>query len=182
MVFLRDATNQDAPGIAALHASSWRNAYRGALSEAYLAGDIEGDRMAVWRKRLDHPSGNQRVAVAEDDGALVGFACWYLNDDTHWGSMLDNIHVCKEHQGQGAGRLLMRAVAQSCVETASSFGFYLWVIQSNDRALRFYHALGGKTVGEDVWAPPGGGNVPRFRIAWSREQTSALADAFSGYS
>jgi ribosomal protein S18 acetylase RimI-like enzyme len=175
-MLLRTATSQDAPRIAALHASSWRNAYRGALSEAYLTGDIEGDRLAVWRKRLDRPVDNQRVAVALDDDALIGFACWYLNDDAHWGSMLDNIHVSQQHQGRGAGKLLMGAVAQSCAATALGCGFYLWVIQSNARALRFYHALGGKTVGEDIWAPPGGGSVPRFRIAWTSDQLGSLAD------
>ena len=37
---LRTANQSDIQAIASLHAASWRHAYRGALSDAYLAGDI----------------------------------------------------------------------------------------------------------------------------------------------
>src|SRR6185369_4532125 len=62
---LRDATGDDAPAIAALHAESWRTTYRGALRDDYLDGHIVRERTTVWRGRLDQPAANQRVVVAE---------------------------------------------------------------------------------------------------------------------
>ena len=38
---LRAMTAADATIVARLHAASWRTAYRGILSEEYLAGDVE---------------------------------------------------------------------------------------------------------------------------------------------
>src|SRR5438105_9429475 len=38
---VRNATRDDFQAMARLHATSWRLAYRGALSDAYLSGDIE---------------------------------------------------------------------------------------------------------------------------------------------
>lgn len=61
---IRRATYQDVGSIADLHAASWRYAYRGALSEKFLAGDIVADRKTLWEQRLSQPS-NQLVIVAE---------------------------------------------------------------------------------------------------------------------
>ena len=71
----RDATLADAPGIAALHAASWRRAYRGMLSDEYLDNDLEADRTSVWIGRLTTPNPNQRVVLAEVSDQLAGFAC-----------------------------------------------------------------------------------------------------------
>ena len=81
---IRIARPSDYQAIAALHAASWRFAYRGALSEAYLADDIVADRENLWKRRLSDPASNQYVVVTEVDGALAGFACAYLRDDPFW--------------------------------------------------------------------------------------------------
>jgi hypothetical protein len=71
----REATFADAEAIATLHATSWRFAYRGAYSDAYLDGPVFGDRRKVWAEQLAIPVPNQHVIVAEKDGAMVGLAC-----------------------------------------------------------------------------------------------------------
>lgn len=174
---VRSATIDDASRIAALHAASWRRFYRGALSDAYLAGDIDGDRARLWQERLRNAPANQRVLAAEEAGAVVGFACAFVREDAQWGSLLDNIHVDHAAQGRGAGKRLMKAVAELCAASAPEHGLFLWVIQSNVSAQGFYRSLGGQMSGEDVWSPPGGGSVPRFRIAWPPKAAKALAGA-----
>jgi len=47
MVKIRFARLEDAQAIAELHAESWRYAYRGALSDEYLSGDIIADRLKL---------------------------------------------------------------------------------------------------------------------------------------
>jgi GNAT superfamily N-acetyltransferase len=166
MLTLRTALPHDAQQIAALHAASWRYAYRGALSDEYLARDIVSECAALWSSRLESPSPAQLVIVAEVDNDTVGFACAYANADIQWGTLLDNMHVAQGLQGKGIGTSLIGAIAQWCTLTISHKGLFLWVLQSNVRAQRFYQGLGAVNTGTDVWAPPGGGAVPRCRYAW----------------
>lgn len=48
----REAEATDADKIATLHAESWKRAYRGHLSDAYLDGPIEDERRSVWQARF----------------------------------------------------------------------------------------------------------------------------------
>jgi hypothetical protein len=84
---IRLAAEADAEAIARLHAASWRTAYRGALSDAYLDGPIEAERIEVWRQRFESPSENQFVAVAESREQLDGFVCAYGGYDEKWGML-----------------------------------------------------------------------------------------------
>ena len=167
---LRPAHATDAAAIATLHAASWRHAYRGALSDEYLAGDIETDRLTLWTHRLAVPGAQQIVLVAESAVQLHGFACARLEDDIHWGTLLDNIHVLQTMHRTGIGSQLLRTVACHSVTANPDQGMYLWVLQNNLKAQEFYRYHGAKQVGTDIWAAPGGTQVPRFRFAWSAGQ------------
>src|ERR1700677_2393415 len=119
---IRPALLADSQGIAELHAASWRSAYKTALSESYLAGDIVADRNALWKTRLSTPRTNQYVVVAENDRELVGFACAFIYDSQDWGSLLDNIHVKQGGQRAGLGTTLLQAVAAHCHLVAGETG------------------------------------------------------------
>jgi GNAT superfamily N-acetyltransferase len=163
---MRSALSSDSQTIAELHAASWRSAYRGALSEEFLAGDIVADRNTLWKTRLSKPPVNQYVVLAEIDGALAGFACAYLGEDRVWGSLLDNIHVRSDAHRKGLGSALLQSVATQCSLVAGRAGLYLWVLQDNASAQSFYEHHGARNVGTDLWLAPGGTQVPRFRFAW----------------
>jgi GNAT superfamily N-acetyltransferase len=165
---LRLALPSDCESIAALHAASWRHAYRGALSDKYLSGDIMSDRLALWDSRLHRPTESQYVVVACEDSELLGFACANADDDPTWGSLLDNIHVAQAAHRRGIGRQLFNAVVLHCSTISPDAGLYLWVLQNNTNAQNFYYSHGAKNVGTDVWDAPGGTKVPRFRFAWTK--------------
>jgi GNAT superfamily N-acetyltransferase len=171
MIELRPATPGDAPGIADLHAVSWRSAYRGQFSDAFLGGDVLTDRMHVWTKRLQHPHPHQEVTIAEIGGELIGFSCTYANDHPQWGTLLDNLHVQPTLKGKGVGSALLSEVVQNCCRTPVS-SLYLWVLDANQNARRFYERHGGRRVGEEPWSPPGGGSIRRLRYAWSADDLS----------
>lgn len=172
-MLVRTATITDSPQISALHAASWRHAYRSALSDAYLACDVESDRRQLWDSRLENPADNQRILLLEDGHQLLGFACIYVGEDALWGSYLNNIHVLQAAQGQGLGKRLLRACAQAC-SASQAGGLYLWVLQSNTNAQGFYARYGAKNTGSDIWDAPGGTTAPLFRYSW--EDTTLLEE------
>ena len=171
----RDATLADAPHIAALHAASWRHAYRGMLRDEYLDGDLECERTRVWVDRLTTPGAKQRVVLAEISNQLAGFACAFGSEDPELGTLLDNLHVRQELQHQGIGAKLMTQIASWCHEELPGEGLFLWVLEANLQARRFYEHLGATKAGEDVWQSPDGGAIPSLCYAWKRLAPLMLA-------
>jgi GNAT superfamily N-acetyltransferase len=171
---LRTATIADAEAIAALHAESWRYAYRGSYSDEYLDGPVFEDRREVWTKRLHETPANQYVVLAEEDGALIGFACAYGESDPRWGTLLDNLHVKPTLHRHGLGRKLVAAAARWTRENYPERGLFLWVLDRNERGRAFYAALGGDDVELRDSEAPGGGKVTAHRIAWDVGQLPAL--------
>lgn len=162
----RLATPTDAEAIAALHAQSWRQSYRGILTDAYLDGDIFADRRAVWQGRLTEPAPNQFLLVAEAEGTVRGFVCAFGDDDPRWGTLVDNLHVSQTVKGLGIGTALLQRVGEWVKAHREHPGFYLWVFEKNHGARRFYENRGGENVEQAVKDNPGGGQALAFRVAW----------------
>ena len=165
-VRFRHATRADAGAIGALHAASWRANYRGAYRDEYLDGDVVEERRRVWEARLSTPAPNQLVLLAETDDELIGFACAFGADDPKWGTLLDNLHVRPGQQGNGIGAALLAEVAAWCRSSHPDCGLYLWVLEQNRGAQRFYHRLGATDEGGQLSNPPGGGQIPSRRYVW----------------
>lgn len=164
---IRDATPADGPPIAALHAASWRLTYRGLLRDGYLDGDLVGDRNRLWAQRLTEPEPKQRVVLAEVGQQLAGFACAFGSADPEMGTMLDNLHVGYEFQRQGMGARLMNEIVSWCQAEVPGEGLFLWVLEGNAQARRFYEHLGATKVAADVWESPDGGAIPSLCYAWT---------------
>lgn len=168
MIKYRMANAEDISSIAALHALSWQQNYRDSLDDEYLNHKVEAERLNFWTKRFQHPLENEQVILAEDDEKLVGFACVCANDDAHWGALLDNIHVLKTYSGQGIGQVLMKKSAQWIYEQNPNSPFYLWVLETNLRGIKFYERLGGmnhETVEDTMYD---GSKVLVCRMVWER--------------
>ncbi|WP_405057175.1 GNAT family N-acetyltransferase [Kribbella sp. NBC_01505] len=171
MTSFRVAGVGDAEQIALLHADSWRRHYRGAFADAFLDGDIEVERRAVWAERLAVP-GHAETVLAEDDGGLVGFVHVMFDADPQWGSLVDNLHVRNAQRGSGIGGRLLRQAASAVGRRGASNAMYLWVLEQNAAAQGFYRASGGEAVGTALAPPPGGdpsrldGSPACLRIAW----------------
>jgi ribosomal protein S18 acetylase RimI-like enzyme len=123
------------------------------------------DRAEIWRARFASSNAAQFVVVAEDDGLLDGFACVYGADDPEWGSLLDNLHVRSERWRRGIGRELMRLAATWTAQRYPG-GLYLWVLEKNDAARRFYERLGGRDIEAAAFEAPGGGQIDSRRYWW----------------
>ena len=164
MLEIRLAQFIDSTAIAELHAQSWRHAYRSALSDSYLSGDIVADRLKLWNARLSEPSVSQNVLVGYRGSELLAFACAYTHESREFGSLLDNIHVKPASHRQGFGTSMLRAISRQLEEKSPSSPLYLWVLQNNTNAQRFYQSFGATNIGSDIWHAPDGTKVPRYRF------------------
>ena len=168
---LRMAGTDDVETVARLHADSWRRFYRGAYADSFLDGDVVADRRAVWSARLTDPAGS-RTLLAEDEAGPVGFAHVIFDADERWGSLVDNLHVTHSRRRGGIGTTLLTRAAAAAAEYATNPSLYLWVLEQNTEAQRFYASLGGTPVETaDVPAPGGvpgrlNGSPKGLRIFW----------------
>lgn len=160
----------DEEGIAQLHADSWRRTYRGDFLDAFLDGDLVANRHEVWRQRLGRPGDNQFVYVATEENQIAGFVCAYGAEDPKWGSLLDNLHVSHTHRRKGIGSVLIERAGSWLVSAYPDCGVYLWVLESNEGARRFYERLGATNAGAVEMENAGGGTARSCRYVWERPE------------
>lgn len=169
---IRFADARDAEHIAALHADSWRNHYRGAYSNRYLDGDLDRERLSVWSQRLRRAAGDQFTLVAGTTDRVDGFAHVVLDADPVWGALVENLHVTKSLHRTGIGTSLLVAAAGVVIERRPTCPIYLWVQEQNRGAQAFYVARHGRLGDREPIAPPGGdprnldGNPFKLRVSW----------------
>ena len=172
---LRLARPRDAESVASLHARSWRESYRGSFTDAFLDGDLLGERLRVWQERLGDPPDNQLVLLAVDGEKLGGFLCAYGDHDPQWGSFIDNIHVSRESKRSGIGASLMREAGAWLDDHHPGLGVYLWVLEVNASARRFYERLGAHDAGASTMETHGGAIVRSCRYTWRDARLLASA-------
>jgi len=139
-VIVRPALVQDAAQMAHVVVRCWQETYRGLMSDAVL--DDPG--FPVAREQMftailtDEHYRQNRVAVAERDGGLVGVAMSGTPADANvpWARQLYVLYVYAADHGTGTGRALLEAVINPA-ETVM-----LWVADPNPRAQAFYRKHG----------------------------------------
>ena len=166
---IRPAGIAEADAIAALHAASWRSAYRGIFRDDTLGPSLDGERRAHWRSKLGAMTPEDTVLIAGD----AGFIAVWAEGDPGFGAYVDNLHVHPERRSGGLGRRLLGSAMQR-VAARGERRAYLWVFDANTRAIDFYLRLGGEIV-EGGFDEIDGANVAHSRIAW--RDTARLAEA-----
>ena len=178
VVEYREATEQDAGAIAALHADSWRRHYRGAYLDSFLEGDVIADRLEVWASRLAAPRLDQYTVIADGGGGdLFGFVHTMFDHDPKWGALLDNLHVRSDLKGNEIGTHLLSQAALGLLQHRASGPIYLWVLDQNKAAQSFYDARGGARVESALRGPfPGGGRAMGHRYFWPDASVLVVQD------
>jgi ribosomal protein S18 acetylase RimI-like enzyme len=136
------ATAADASAIAMLHADSWRDAYRGTLPDDFLAGPVLQNRQELWQRRFAVADGCHTIKAIQAD-TLIGFGCVIFDGDSEWGADLDNLHVRAPFKGLGVGARLLHECRSWIRSKDPVRPMYLWVLENNLAAKRFYDRQGG---------------------------------------
>jgi GNAT superfamily N-acetyltransferase len=153
MLSIRPAELTDADDLGRIHVLAWQSAYAGLMPAEFLAGLSVTDRQADWRERLGDRA--VRVLIADDDGAVVGFASFGPSRDADVEPSTGELYAIYLHPDQwrhGIGRRL-HADAVDSLRAAGLERLTLWVLDANVRARRFYEAAGWTADGatkEDV--------------------------------
>ena len=163
----RLAVTADAAGIARVHVASWRSTYPGMLPDWYLDTMDVDDYEDRWARTIHDPFRRSTVFVAEEDGAIVGYAsCGHERDGDHrYDGELYAIYVLGEAQGRGHGRALVKAAAAS-LALRHMTSMVVWVLRENLRARGFYERLGGIYLRERPLDLGPGLSAPEVAYVW----------------
>lgn len=139
---VRPATPDDAEAMARVHDRSYRAFYRGILPDEAMNFRTVEDRTAEWRQSIESGVGIASAAVV--DGTIVGvsFAFEDRGDDVPARTgQLSTLFIDPDHVRRGHGRALLDAAVEwfRALELTSAV---LWCLEENERARRFYEALG----------------------------------------
>lgn len=98
----------------------------------------------------DHPKAF--ALICSIDNSPVGFALYFFNYSTwtgKFGLFLEDLYIAPEHRGSGAGKALLKHLAQIALD--SDCGRFEWnVLDWNEPAIKFYQSFGAKPQGEWV--------------------------------
>lgn len=115
-----------------------------------LSHEVQATQADIARD-LFGPAPRAFCDIAELDGEAVGFALWFYSYSTFLGRhgiYLEDLFVRPERRGGGAGKALLRALAQRCL--AENLGRLEWaVLDWNAPAIAFYDAIGAARM--DDW-------------------------------
>lgn len=169
MVDLRDATPADAHAIAGVVVRSWRVAYRGLIPDSVLAGLSVPEREQFWSDALTTRPPQTRTVVATIAGVVVGFAATGPplvpadRADPTLGDLYA-LYLAPNVWRRGIGTHLHAAA----IDRLRSCGFThagLRVLDTNERALRFYRRHGWTDTGRSqLDEGPGGAELRERRL------------------
>lgn len=153
---------------AKLHAESWKTAYRGIVSDAYLDTQCDADRVAYWAKRMAswNPARSILLFARAANGADLGFACALLDAEPEHGVLLDNLHVRPALKRGGVGRALIAEIGRWVATTAPGTPMHLTVYRDNAIAMAFYRRMGGVEHDAGIENFKDGTSAPISRFVW----------------
>ena len=144
-VSIRRANPADAAAIAEVHVASWQAHYRGLLSDEAIARRSVAVRREQWQRCVLEPA--RVTLVAEDDGAVVGFAsaiCFDVPTDGYR-AYLHTLYLAPGMTGRRLGARLLGATARELLARGSTT-MALRTLREN-RARSFYERLGARLDG-----------------------------------
>ena len=128
-------TDEELCGRGYVHCTAWQEAYRGIVCDRYL------DSMTVKATTARARKFPENTLVAKDKEKVVGFAVYSpsRDEDLMDAGEVVAIYVLSEYYGHKIGYRLMNEAVSRLSEYNTIF---VWVLEQNERAIRFYHRYG----------------------------------------
>ncbi len=140
---IRRAVLRDIPDIAHIHVKAWQQAYAGQIDQEYLDSLDVAARQKNWEQGFEkNPDTN--VYMAFVDGTPVGFICYGNGRDetkAAYGEIYA-VYLLQEVWKKGIGYALHQVAKEKLLADGFS-KIYLWVLDTNENAIRAYQRWGG---------------------------------------
>jgi RimJ/RimL family protein N-acetyltransferase len=140
------ATREDLPDVARVHVASWRQTYVGLVPQSYLDSLDVAARLQKWRENFEQDRNNDLFGlfVARIGGSPAGFISFGpgRDEDRAAHAEIYAIYVLKQHWGNGIGYGLYKT-ARAIFQHKGLPKAYLWVLDTNRRAIVAYERWGG---------------------------------------
>lgn len=127
----------DRLAISRIYEESWKYAYKDIIPREYLDSIPKGQ----WGQGLD--VGGRYTLVAVEGRELIGtssFCRGRMAEMSDFGEAI-SIYFLPEYMGKGYGKLLLEAVTKELAQLGFD-DIYLWVLEDNHNARRFYKKFG----------------------------------------
>jgi ribosomal protein S18 acetylase RimI-like enzyme len=141
-MIIRSARRDDALPIATIHVRSWQVAYRGVVPDEFLDAMSIEERHLRWQQILE--VGQSATWIAEEGDIALGWISAGANrdsDSTQSSGEIWAVYIDPDHWRKGVGRALC-TVAEQELRSRGYREVTLWVLEGNERAIRFYQSIG----------------------------------------
>jgi GNAT superfamily N-acetyltransferase len=156
---------------------TWRFAYPDIVPHDFLDALDTAKRAAMWKEEIAREDAHVLIAedlvaenlVAEETGLICGFISGGILRDgvdvaaQKYDAEIYTLYVLATAQGRGAGRELMRALAERLVQDGLSRPV-VWALEKNPWCA-FYERLGGKRVAQKM-IEIGGAQLSDVAYGW----------------
>lgn len=137
MEIRRIRQNDDRLAISNIYEESWKYAYRDIIPQSYLDSIPRGN----WASKLDREGVLSLVLI--EDNTLIGTTSYCKSRSADFDSFgeIISIYLLPQYIGKGYGRPLLEAAVDELVKLGYC-DIFLWVLEENKRARRFYEKAG----------------------------------------
>lgn len=145
-----------------IYAMSWKAAYKGIIPQAYL-DVLPLDRWADKLGNAEHENFRADYILSDSGKFVASSSICKARDEAYgdWGEIM-SIYVLPEEFRKGYGRTLFTYVFDQLKEQGYS-NIYLWVLEENQRARRFYDKMGFQANGDRMIQNIGGKDCVEVR-------------------
>lgn len=160
---IRPVTIADDPeAVGAIYAASWQTAYRGLVPQDYL-DTLSGK---IWVPILTDPQYDSLVLLDGESYAGTAAVCPARDTCLYGYGELVSLYLLPDYWGTGGGTELLAAALTHLRQRGYS-AIYLWVLEENGRARRFYEKHGWRDSGERTAVSVGGKALSECRYVYS---------------
>ena len=139
-ITIRKALPEDAYNYAMCHISCWQTAYKGIVSDEFLSDMRTKKEQQVegYRKVLSEPGDCEYYCVLLEE-EMIGFYIINQSRDESQSFIGEiwAVYLVEEFRGKGLGKEIL-AFAVDELKRVSPKEIFLWVLEDNNRARRFY--------------------------------------------
>ena len=136
---VRRVSREDAEVVGEIHSKAWKSAYRGLFPDEYIDSDTASKRTEEFLESIKDDK--CMYFLLEASGQPAGIVKTHECDNV---LEIESIYILSEYRGQGLG-----AEAIDFILAYKPWdGIFLWVLEDNIKARRFYEKNGFKLSGD----------------------------------